>query len=81
MKILTTAALTAFWLATGIMTTCARAESGRIYGTIRTQDGETLEGWIRWDKNEAFWDDVIDGTKEKEGKSRKKRSRRACWMS
>jgi hypothetical protein len=75
MKILTTAALTALWLATGVLTTGLRAESGRIYGTILTQDGETLEGWIRWDKNEAFWDDVIDGTKEKEGRSRKKRSR------
>jgi hypothetical protein len=43
----------------------ASAESGRIYGTIRTVDGDEFEGWIRWDKNEAFWDDILDGTKER----------------
>jgi hypothetical protein len=37
---------------------------GRIYGTIYTEDGEKYEGIIRWDKNEAFWDDILDGTKE-----------------
>jgi hypothetical protein len=38
------------------------AESGRIYGKLYTADNEVFEGWIRWDKNEAFWDDPIDGT-------------------
>lgn len=46
------------------------AESGRIYGELRTIDGETFEGWIRWDKNEAFWDDILDATKERDGKYR-----------
>lgn len=40
------------------------AESGRIYGKLYTADNEVFEGWIRWDKNEAFWDDPIDGTCE-----------------
>lgn len=51
----------------------ASAASGRLYGTIQTVDGEQFEGWIRWDKNEAYWDDILDATKErKKNKSRKK---------
>lgn len=42
------------------------AESGRIYGKLFTVDKDVFEGWIRWDKNEAFWDDIIDGTIEKD---------------
>lgn len=45
------------------------AESGRIYGKLLTTDNETFEGWIRWDKNEAFWDDLIDGTCEQKPKA------------
>lgn len=43
-----------------------QAESGRIYGVLYTVDSDVFEGWIRWDKNEAFWDDVLDGTCDKE---------------
>lgn len=42
------------------------AESGRIYGKLTTTDNDVFEGWIRWDKNEAFWDDIIDGVVEKD---------------
>jgi hypothetical protein len=38
--------------------------TGRIYGKITTVDDEVLEGLIRWDKNEASWVDILDGTKE-----------------
>lgn len=38
--------------------------SGRIYGTITTVDGDIFTGYIRWDKNEACWVDKLDGTKE-----------------
>jgi len=38
--------------------------SGRIYGKIYTVDGDILEGLIRWDKNEASWIDILNGTKE-----------------
>ena len=55
------------------MTTKAFAESGRLYGTLRTTDGEQFEGWIRWDKNEAFWDDILDATKQNSRKSHYKR--------
>jgi hypothetical protein len=46
--------------------------SGRIYGKIHTTDGETYEGLIRWDKNEASWVDVLNATKdtERSGRSR-----------
>lgn len=43
----------------------APAEEGRIYGRIHTDRGDVLEGAIRWDKNEASWDDIIDGNKER----------------
>jgi hypothetical protein len=36
---------------------------GEIHGTITTVDGDRYTGPIRWDKNENFWDDVIDATK------------------
>jgi hypothetical protein len=36
---------------------------GEIYGTIHTDRGETLTGPIRWDKNENFWDDILDAEK------------------
>ena len=35
----------------------------RIYGKVTTDDGDVYEGFIRWDKNEASWVDVLDGTK------------------
>jgi hypothetical protein len=37
---------------------------GRIYGKVYTEDGDVLEGLIRWDRNEASWIDILDGTKE-----------------
>jgi len=51
----------------------ASAGSGRIYGTIRTIDGEEFEGWIRWDKNEAYWDDILDVTKYNEHRKKYRR--------
>jgi hypothetical protein len=40
--------------------------AGRLYGKITTTDGDTYEGLIRWDNNEASWPDILDGTKERE---------------
>ena len=51
------------------------AEQGRICGVIHTRDGDTFEGPIRWDKNEAFWDNILDATKEREGRHREGRRR------
>lgn len=36
----------------------------RLYGRVVTASGDVLEGFIRWDKNEGSWDDMLDGTKE-----------------
>jgi hypothetical protein len=44
------------------------AQRGRICGVVYSRDGETFEGPIRWDKNEAFWDDILDATKKREGR-------------
>lgn len=36
---------------------------GEIHGTVTDRDGGTWTGTIRWDKNENFWNDMIDATK------------------
>ncbi len=36
---------------------------GEIYGTVTTVNGDQHTGAIRWDKNENFWDDMIDAVK------------------
>ncbi len=38
-------------------------DHGFLYGTVTTDEGEEYTGRIRWDKNEGFWDDLIDATK------------------
>nr|MBN2278022.1 hypothetical protein [candidate division Zixibacteria bacterium] len=42
----------------------ASADQSQLYGRIYTVDNEVFEGFIRWDKNEAAWFDIIDGNKE-----------------
>jgi len=56
------------------------AQPGRICGTIYTRDGESFRGPIRWDKNEAFWDNILDATKKREG-SHREGSRREKHVS
>jgi len=53
----------------------AMAEKNLIYGKIYTDDDEILEGFIRWDKNEATWDDILDGDKDREDRRRSKARR------
>lgn len=36
----------------------------RLYGRVLTVDGEVVEGFLRWDRNEASWADFLDGAKE-----------------
>jgi hypothetical protein len=36
----------------------------RIYGRVVTASGNVLEGFIRWDKNEGSWDDLLNGMKD-----------------
>jgi hypothetical protein len=57
-----------------LLASAASAEKDLLYGKIYTVDGEVLEGFIRWDKNEASWVDVLDGDKELD-RSRKSKYR------
>ena len=36
---------------------------GRIYGRVTTENGDVFEGIIRWDRNEASWVDILNGSK------------------
>jgi hypothetical protein len=36
----------------------------RLYGRVLTVDGDVLEGYLRWDRNEASWTDFLDASKE-----------------
>ena len=43
----------------------AWAQDGdRIWGRLYTTSGDAYEGFIRWDRNEGSWVDVLDGSKE-----------------
>jgi hypothetical protein len=53
----------------------AQADPGLLYGKVYTVDDEIFEGFIRWDKNEASWDDILDGNKELDDRSYKKRQK------
>jgi hypothetical protein len=54
----TCCALLGAWLVVSVA-----GAGGEIHGTIRTTDDRVLTGPIRWDKNEAFWDDTLDASK------------------
>jgi hypothetical protein len=36
----------------------------RLYGRVVTASGDVFEGFIRWDKNEGSWDDLLNGMKD-----------------
>lgn len=36
----------------------------RLYGRVITSNGDVFEGYLRWDRNESHWTDVLDGLKE-----------------
>jgi hypothetical protein len=59
-----------------VFSNASAADRGQLYGKIRTVDRETYEGFIRWDKNEAFWDDILDGNKELDRKRHARYPRR-----
>lgn len=63
-------------LGIGVLAGSALADAtGRVYGRITTSDGDTYEGLIRWDKNEAAWVDVLNGTKDRDEDSEFRRKR------
>jgi len=38
--------------------------AGRLYGIVTTTDGERVEGFLRWDRNETHWADFLDARRE-----------------
>lgn len=38
-------------------------DPGRIWARVHTTSGEIHEGFIRWDRNEGSWVDILDGSK------------------
>lgn len=39
-------------------------DEGFIYGKVITKSGETYTGTLRWGKQECFWDDIFNATKD-----------------
>ena len=56
--------LTSILLLTGVTYNAAAQDEGFIYGKLTTIDGESYTGQIRWGKEEAYWADHFNGTKE-----------------
>lgn len=46
-----------------ILAPAAVFAGGEIYGTIFTTHNEEFTGAIRWDRNENYWDDILDADK------------------
>lgn len=46
----------------------ARSLAQRLYGTLRTQEGQTFTGFVAWDSDEILTSDVLDG--EEKGRDR-----------
>ncbi|HKJ01033.1 MAG TPA: hypothetical protein VJ997_01225 [Longimicrobiales bacterium] len=42
----------------------ADAPVDRLYGRVVTAGGDVFEGFLRWDRNEGSWADLLDGSKE-----------------
>jgi len=55
-----------------VFASAVSAESDLLYGKVYTFDDDVLEGYIRWDRNEVSWDDIIDGDKELDRRVRRK---------
>ena len=43
--------------------------ANRLYGTVRAKRGDVYEGFLRWDRNEGSWGDLLDATKVVEGRT------------
>jgi hypothetical protein len=41
----------------------AAQDAHRIWGRVHTTEGAVHEGFIRWDRNEGSWVDILDGSK------------------
>lgn len=43
--------------------------SDRLYGVVTTRGGDRHEGFLRWDRNEGSWSDVLDANKTTDGRT------------
>ena len=43
--------------------------SNRLYGTVEVKNGNVARGFLRWDRNEGSWNDLLDGSKDARGSS------------
>ena len=39
-------------------------DDDRVWGQVHTTSGDVHEGFIRWDRNEGSWVDILDGSKD-----------------
>lgn len=44
-------------------------DADRIWGQVHTKSGDVYEGFLRWDRNEASWVDILEGSKEVPGEN------------
>jgi hypothetical protein len=51
----------------GELTPVPLTGAGRLYGRVVTRDGSEYTGFIRWDRNEGSWTDVLDANKDERG--------------
>ena len=52
------------WCATWLAGPLWAQDGHRIWGEVYTTSGDVHEGFIRWDRNEGSWVDILDGSKE-----------------
>ena len=64
MNLIATIKTTALLFIATIFSATAQTDQVFIYGKLTTIDGETYQGQIRWGKEEAYWTDLFNGTKE-----------------
>lgn len=58
------AALAVFALSIPVALEAAHPNQGFIYGTVTTRTGTDYTGVLRWNTEEAFWDDLFHSSKE-----------------
>ncbi len=51
-------------LSTSLATPVLAQTADRIWGRVHTTEGDVHAGFLRWDRTEASWADVLDGLKE-----------------
>ena len=64
MKIMKIMMIAAFISAMFIPVTASADTKGFIYGKVITRSGEEYQGTLRWGKQECFWDDIFNATKD-----------------